>query len=238
VAIAGRDEVAVVAAAIDGMAESLKQRIEHEQRFAADVAHELRTPLAGLVSAAGLLEDGGTAELVRRSAERLRTLVEDLLEIARLESGRERPDLRWVELGRFGREVAGPYDARVEDREAVGVMTDPRRLERVIVNLLENARRHGAPPITLRCRPDGLEVLDRGPGFSAEMVDSATERFTTGSEARHGGAGLGLAIASGQAQVISARLELRNRRGGGAAVAVVFAADMLPAVPKAKVGSG
>jgi signal transduction histidine kinase len=222
IAIEGKDEVGVLAAAVDGMAESLKRRVEQEQRFAADVAHELRTPLAGLTSAAGLLESGGAADLVRDSAGRLRTLVEDLLEIARLDSGTERADLRWIDLERFTRDVAAPYGASVEAAVDARVLTDPRRLERVMVNLLENARRHGAPPITVRSRADRIEVLDRGPGFSPELLASATERFKTGAVARGGGTGLGLAIASGQAQVISARLELANRDDGGAVVAIVF----------------
>jgi signal transduction histidine kinase len=158
----------------------------------------------------------------------LRALVEDLLEIARLDSGTERADLRWVDLERFTRDVAAPYGASVEAAAGARVFTDPRRLERVMVNLLENARRHGAPPITVRSRSDRIEVLDRGPGFSPELLASATERFKTGAAARGGGTGLGLAIASGQAQVISARLELANRDDGGASVAIVFTPPPVP----------
>jgi signal transduction histidine kinase len=227
IAIEGKDEVGVLAAAVDGMAESLKRRIEQEQRFAADVAHELRTPLAGLVSATGLLGSGSAADLVRDSAGRLRALVEDLLEIARLDSGTERADLRWVDLERFTRDVAAPYGASVEAGPGARVLTDPRRLERVLVNLLENAHRHGAPPITVRIQADRVEVLDRGPGFSPELLASATDRFKTGAAARDLGTGLGLAIASGQAQVISVRLELANRDIGGAAVAIVFTSGLL-----------
>jgi signal transduction histidine kinase len=232
IAIEGRDEVSVLAAAVDGMAESLKRRLEQEQRFAADVAHELRTPLAGLVSATGLLGSGSAADLVRDSAGRLRALVEDLLEIARLDTGTEHADLRWVDLDRFTRDVAAPYGASVEVKRGARVLTDPRRLERVVVNLLENARRHGAPPITVQTRADRIEVLDRGPGFSPELLASATDRFKTGAAARDIGMGLGLAIASGQARVISARLELANRDSGGAVVAIVFTGGLLtPATP-------
>ena len=65
-------------------------------------------------------------------------------------------------------------------------------------------------------------MLDRGPGFAPEVLAHATERFTTGKAARGGGTGLGLAIASGHVRVMSARLELANREGGGAVASVVF----------------
>ncbi|WP_063753046.1 histidine kinase dimerization/phospho-acceptor domain-containing protein, partial [Streptomyces resistomycificus] len=88
-----QDEVAAVAAALDSMAASLQGKLLAEQRFTADVAHELRTPLTGLHAAAELLPAGRPTELVRDRVAALRTLTEDLLEISRLDAGRERLEL-------------------------------------------------------------------------------------------------------------------------------------------------
>lgn len=83
----GSDEVSKFAGAVDRMAAELRQKAEDEQRFSADLAHELRTPLTGLVTAASLLDDSRPAQMVKERTLRLRRLVEELLEISRLDSG-------------------------------------------------------------------------------------------------------------------------------------------------------
>ncbi|MEU4874745.1 ATP-binding protein [Streptomyces sp. NPDC021608] len=94
-----QDEVGAVAVALDSMASSLQGKLLSEQRFTADVAHELRTPLTGLHAAAELLPPGRPTELVRDRVTALRTLTEDLLEISRLDTGRERLELDAEDLG-------------------------------------------------------------------------------------------------------------------------------------------
>ncbi|MFJ1971869.1 ATP-binding protein [Streptomyces sp. NPDC087903] len=101
----GQDEVAAVAAALDSMAASLQGKLLSEQRFTADVAHELRTPLTGLHAAAELLPAGRPTELVRDRVAALRTLTEDLLEISRLDTGRERLELDPEPLGALAERV-------------------------------------------------------------------------------------------------------------------------------------
>jgi signal transduction histidine kinase len=108
----------------------------------------------------------------------------------------------------------------VEEDTPASVATDPRRLARVLTNLLDNADRHGSPPVAVRVCGARIDVLDRGPGFSDALLSSATERFTKGDAARSGGTGLGLAIAAAQARVIGASLEVRNRPDGGGVVTV------------------
>jgi signal transduction histidine kinase len=217
----GRDEVAALGAAMDRMADSLQERIEHEQRFVANVAHDLRTPVTGLVAAASLLEPDQVGSAVRERVSRLHTLVEDLLEISRLENGAVTADLRWVELDAFVRSLAARRpDVTAETPEPVRAFTDPRRLERVIDNLLDNAVRHGAPPITIAVHGRTVAVTDCGPGFSAQMLDRATERFATGDTARGHGIGLGLAIAAAQARLLGGSLRVANRPEGGACVTV------------------
>jgi signal transduction histidine kinase len=220
----GRDEVTRLGDAIDGMAEAMQQRIELERRFVADVAHDLRTPLTGLTTAASLLEPGEVGDAVRERVERMNRLVEDLMEIARLDSGTATADLRRVELGGFVTELAGRRpDVTVSTNGACVSLVDPRRLERVLDNVLDNAVRHGAGPVDVTVSHDRIEVADHGPGFSPELLEHAAERFTTGDPARGGGIGLGLAIASGQCHVLGGELRLANRPDGGAVVTIDLA---------------
>ena len=95
----GSDEIAEISATVDSMADSLLGRLLAEQHFTADVAHELRTPLMGLVTASGLLPEGEATDLVRDRVGVLRTLVENLLEISRLDAGAEQADTQPVPLG-------------------------------------------------------------------------------------------------------------------------------------------
>ncbi|HEX5251397.1 MAG TPA: HAMP domain-containing sensor histidine kinase [Gaiellales bacterium] len=217
----GSDEVAALGAAMDRMADSLQQRIEHEQRFVANVAHDLRTPVTGLVAAASLLEPDQVGAVVRERVSRLHTLVEDLLEISRLENGAVTADLRWVDVDAFVRSLVERRPGVVADAsEPARVFTDPRRLERIIDNLLDNSARHGGPPVVVAVRGRTIVVSDSGPGFAPEMLARATERFATGDTARGHGIGLGLSIAAAQARVLGGSLRVANRPEGGAEVTV------------------
>jgi len=217
----GSDEVAALGAAMDRMADSLQQRIEHEQRFVANVAHDLRTPVTGLVAAASLLEPDQVGAVVRERVSRLHTLVEDLLEISRLENGAVTADLRWVDVDAFVRSLVERRPGVVADAsEPARVFTDPRRLERIIDNLLDNSARHGGPPVVVAVRGRSIVVSDSGPGFAPDMLARATERFATGDTARGHGIGLGLSIAAAQARVLGGSLRVANRPEGGAEVTV------------------
>ena len=94
------------------------------------------------------------------------------------------------------------------------VQSDPRRLERILVNLLENARRYGEAPFAVILDPDSmsLTVRDSGRGFGV-FLDRAADRFAMAAVARGGGSGLGLAIAEGQARVLGGTLELHDDNG-------------------------
>ncbi|MDX6546054.1 MAG: hypothetical protein QOG02_1828, partial [Gaiellales bacterium] len=217
----GGDEVAALGAAVDRMAEALSQRIEREQRFVADVAHDLRTPLTGLVAAASLLEGDQVGTAIKERVGHLSHLVEDLLEIARLENGSATPDLRWVDVEALARDVAARHaGVEVSADEPSRALVDPRRLERVLENVIANAQRHGAPPITISVAASRVTVRDHGPGFAADMLERATERFAAGDPARGEGIGLGLAIAAAQARVLGGELVLANAEQGGAVVTI------------------
>jgi signal transduction histidine kinase len=217
-----RDETDELARAVDAMADALAGRLEAERRVTADIAHELRTPVTGLVTAAELLPPSRPSELVRDRAQALRTLVEDVLEVARLDGAAEQADLQDVALGEFVRRRVAAADpgARVKLVTDAVVPTDPRRLERVLGNLLANAARHGRPPIEVTVDGPYIRIRDHGPGFPEDLLRDGPSRFRTGSSDRAGsGHGLGLTIATGQTRVLGARLTFRNvpaDQGGGA----------------------
>ncbi len=208
-----RDETDELASAVDAMADALQQRLEAERRVTADIAHELRTPVTGLLTAAELLPPGRPTELVLDRAKAMRTLVEDVLEVARLDGASERAELQDIMLGEFvGRRVAvKDPGAKVRVVHESEVTTDPRRLERVLFNLLANAARHGEPPVEVTVEGRVIRVRDHGPGFPQNLLAEGPSRFRTGSKDRAGrGHGLGLTIAAGQARVLGARLTFRN----------------------------
>ncbi|MFJ7588219.1 ATP-binding protein [Streptomyces sp. NPDC097617] len=226
-----KDEVAAVSRALDTMAASLQGRLEAEQRFTADVAHELRTPLTGLNAAAELLPPGRPAELVRDRVRAMRSLTEDLLEISRLETRSERVELDSHDLADLAARTirASGTDTALEVRGARGaprVDTDRRRLERILGNLVANAHRHGAPPVTLTVDDRTLTVTDSGPGYPEYLLTSGPQRFRT--EGTGKGHGLGLTIAAGQARILGVTLAFSNRETGGAQARVTLPGPAAP----------
>ncbi|MEV6309475.1 two-component system sensor histidine kinase CseC [Streptomyces sp. NPDC051840] len=232
-----RDETDELARAVDALTDALNERIEAERRVTADIAHELRTPVTGLLTAAELLPPGRPTELVRDRAQAMRTLVEDVLEVARLDSASERAELQDLPLGEFVSRRVRLLDPEIEVRvvHESWVATDPRRLERILGNLLGNAARHGAGPVEVTVEGRVVRVRDHGPGFPEALLQEGPSRFRTGSSDRAGhGHGLGLTIAAGQARVLGARLTFRNAgtteesRGAGGAVAVLWLPEHAP----------
>ncbi|TWD82355.1 signal transduction histidine kinase [Kribbella amoyensis] len=228
----GRDEVASLATAIDTMASSLRGQLEAERRFTADVAHDLRTPVTGLLTAAELLPPGRPSELVRDRAKVLRRLVEDLLEIARFDSGVEQADLEHVGLGAFVGSAVGRLrmqqalapDSIVVHRvgEDETVWTDSRRIERILANLIVNGLRHGRPPIEVTVNGRVIEVADHGDGYPEELIAEGPRRFRSGMAERGVGHGLGLTIAAGHAKVLGAELTFGTAATGGALARLVL----------------
>ncbi|MFB6719268.1 ATP-binding protein [Kribbella sp. NPDC056345] len=233
----GKDEVSSLAAALDTMASSLRGQLEAERRFTADVAHDLRTPVTGLTTAAELLPPGRPSELVRDRAKVLRRLVEDLLEIARFDSGVEQADLELVGLGAF----VGSAVARLRMQQSLApdsvvvqvngkdetVSTDSRRIERILANLIVNGLRHGRPPIEVTVTGRIVEVVDHGNGYPEELIAEGPRRFRSGMAERGVGHGLGLTIAAGHAKVLGAELTFGTAPDGGALARLV-----LPALEK------
>ena len=215
----GKDEVDQFAGAVDAMAQELNAKIAAEQRFSADLAHELRTPLTGLVTASSLLPDSRPTQLVQDRVAKLRNLVEDLLQVSRLESGVETAQLSELDLDSCVAEIIGRICERRPEQcaqlelqlQAGGstVLVEPKRLERILENLVSNASTHGSGTILVSTRGTSVSVLDHGPGFPRSILDTGPERFVSKS----GGIGLGLTIASGQAQALGAMMKLSNHGG-------------------------
>ncbi len=229
-----------MAAALDSVAGSLQSRLQVEQRFTADVAHELRTPLTGILASAELLPEGRPKEMINDRLRALRRLTEDLLEISRLDSGAERPDLAGYELGPLVDRAVRTTGFDTEVRLTAGsdpdtvVETDRRRLDRIIANLVINAHRHGAPPVVVTVdAPRGgtvsVVVRDRGPGFSDALLEHGPQRFRTDAPGRGKGHGLGLTIAVGQAAVLGIDLRFDNAPDGGARATI-----QLPRYPETR----
>ncbi|MDP9418792.1 MAG: HAMP domain-containing histidine kinase [Actinomycetota bacterium] len=242
------DEFGVLGHAFNEMADALQAKMEQlertaerERRFTADVAHELRTPLAAMMSATALVEDGQgelpvdmrrPVQLLVNDVRRLQGLVLELLELARLDAGRESPDLEPLRLQDAVNAAVATCDPDgtidVEVPGDVYVMADRARFRRVVTNLVDNAGRHGAPPITVEAGRQGddvaIHVLDRGPGVGNDS-ERLFHRFYKADTARtRDGAGLGLAIALENAKLQNGALRAANREGGGACFTLVLGA--------------
>ena len=235
--VRGEDEIAELTSSFNSMAERLGESIEElrskdrqQQRFVADVAHDLRTPTASLVAAADSLRHPDpdsrdrAAQLVATQARRMARLVEDLLEISRLDSGaaelRPEPvDLHALVLDAVDL-ITGDARVVVRTNGDPSLVGDPRRLHTIACNLLANAVHHGGEPVTVSL--DGtdpgsvtMRVADSGPGVADELIPILFDRFVRGDRARSAteGSGLGLAIARRNAVAHHGKLAVHNDGG-------------------------
>ena len=234
------DEFGKLAVAFNEMADALQAKLtelsdahERERRFTSDVSHELRTPVAGLISAASMLNDRldqmddetrHVAEILILAARNLRVLVEELMEIARLDSRKAGVVRDSVDLPDVIDDVVqthGWHDkVRLNGDPSLTIATDRRRLERVITNLIDNGITHGRPPVSVCVRRQDskveIEVNDAGDGISPNDVDHIFDRFYKGDRSRSAsGSGLGLAIARDNARLIGGTVTVESEVGIG-----------------------
>ncbi len=243
-----RTEVGQVGAALNLLLEHVEASLDARHRselqvrqFVADASHELRTPLttiAGYTELARRHPDDPDNGMVRTAlgkveeeSARMTSLVEDMLLLARLDDGRPL-DRDPVDLTRLLVEavddarVIGPdHRWRLELQEIpqpVEVTGDEQRLHQVITNLLTNARKHtpAGTTVTVTVRADGFDVHDDGPGFPADFVDHAFERFARVDQSRErrtdqgGGAGLGLSLVEAIVRSHDGTVTLDSAPGG------------------------
>jgi two-component system, OmpR family, sensor kinase len=240
-----RTEVGQVGLALNTMLDNVESALHARQesetqvrQFVADASHELRTPLASI---------RGYAELTRRETDpvpptvthaigrvesealRMQVLVEDLLLLARLDSGRplerEQVDLSLLAVNAVSDAHAAAPDHAWEldlPEDPVEVPGDEARLHQILANLLANARTHTPPGtrVVTRVRPEGshvrVSVTDDGPGVPAALQSTVFERFTRGDDSRNranGSTGLGLSIVAAVGQAHGGRVEVSSRPG-------------------------
>jgi two-component system OmpR family sensor kinase len=233
---AAEDELRRLGETLNEMLDRLQGTLERERRFVNDASHELRTPLALHKTELELaLRYRGSAEELRvaiasavEETDRLIQLAEGLLVIARTEEGKLELDLNDVEVGDLIAGVGERFGARareagrrlaLDSADGLRVRGDRLRLEQALTNLVDNALRHGEGDVRLWARDAGerveVHVSDQGPGFPAEFLDRAFERFTQADAARSGaGAGLGLAIVDSISRSHGGRAVAVNRGGG------------------------
>ena len=237
----------------DTLAESIR-RLEAAQsqnrRFVADVSHELRTPLTALVAEASILrehvgemppETRLTAEFLVDDVARLRDLVEELMELSRFDADAEEVALEPVDLGKLIetiRATRSPKAGFAAPGKPVTIEADPRRLERILGNFLDNAREHAGDKDveieldTTRAEEVVLAVSDRGPGVPEDRLDMIFDRFTKVDPSRSGGSsGLGLAIAAEHAALLGGYLQAMNREGGGLRLELILPKDVARSLP-------
>ena len=239
----GPRELRELSVSFNQMASNLEQLFDARRELVAWASHDLRTPLASLRAMVEALEDGlATPDeylpAVRAQTEILTRLVEDLFELALIDAGALTLELRDTSLSEL---VSSCVDALEADARAHDVRLDPRldpadpavrvapdKVQRVLLNLLNNAVRHSRPSgaVTVVVERDTDHVVvaveDDGDGFAGDTDLRMFERFWRADESRartSGGSGLGLAIAQGLVEAHGGRIWAENRAGGGARVA-------------------
>jgi two-component system OmpR family sensor kinase len=250
-----RDEVGRLGSAFDSMIGRLEEAFsrvtqseQRMRRFLADASHELRTPLTALRGTSQVLlrhSDEDRPEVtaavrdIHHEAVRLSNLIDDLLTLNRMDA--EEPlQPEEISLPAFMNDFGDRYaeawpNRRVEfSREAferVRVWADPEALRRMLLNVVDNAAKHSSAlsPITVTAEANAetvaIEVIDEGPGLSAEDRKHVFDRFYRGSESRSrrtGGSGLGLAIVQALAQRSAGSVSLDSAPDRGTTVSIIL----------------
>lgn len=230
VPVAEDPDLSAISTAFNDMAAAVQDRLERERRFSANVSHELRSPLTGIVGTADLLErridrlPDREASLIRALGSQVRrfsTTVLDLLEISRI-GGDEVVQTESLDVGGLVDEqlVARGLPTTLRVGEDFAMMLDPRRFERIVGNLIDNAQRHGhgVTSVALERVSGGmrLTVDDAGPGVPMELAQQIFEPFARGDATSAHGAGLGLAIVREQVRLLGGTVAVTPAPGGGA----------------------
>ncbi|WP_194398526.1 MtrAB system histidine kinase MtrB [Microbacterium atlanticum] len=247
--VRGEDELATLGRSFNAMADSIESQIKElaelslvQQRFVSDVSHELRTPMTTIRLAADMINDqrdefdpatARAAELLNAQVQRFETLLTDLLEISRYDAGSVQLELEPTSLAHLAEDVIASMHQLAEQHGsdvrlvAPGgyspVDMDPRRVRRVVRNLLGNAIEHGeGRPIVVTVDSNqqavAIGVRDYGMGMKPEEAERVFDRFWRADPSRKrtiGGTGLGLSIALGDAKLHGGELAVWSAPGRG-----------------------
>lgn len=245
----GEDDLASLATSFNAMAEGLERQIGQledlsrvQHRFVSDVSHELRTPLTTIRMAVDLIYDSRvdfeplvsrSAELLRGELDRFEALLSDLLEISRFDAGAAVLDVEATDIRQTVRKVVDAHQGLIEAKSTVVTIRDsgapcvavydPRRVERILRNLVVNALEHGeGHPVEITVAGNdnavAVTVRDQGVGLRAGDATRVFDRFWRADPARArttGGTGLGLSIAVEDARLHAGRLEAWGMPGVG-----------------------
>ncbi|HEX5043412.1 MAG TPA: ATP-binding protein [Candidatus Polarisedimenticolaceae bacterium] len=228
------------------------------REFVANVSHELRTPLTSIKAFVETLMDGGLEDrehalrflgIVRRHADRMNALIDDLTDLSLIETGSIALDLQPVDAAEVARDVVAelaPRAGGVAVRSAIAgpfpLLADRRRLEQILVNLVDNGikfNRPGGSVVVSSAVVDGRPVLaveDTGVGVPADSLEKVFHRFYRVDKARAreaGGTGLGLAIVKHLMRLHGGAVRLRSELGQGSRFELEFPAPSGPAAPPA-----
>ncbi len=214
--------------------QALKRRVVADARFAGDVSHELRTPLTTMLNSMVILQNHRAdlpavvvepLDLLGDDLQRFRRLVVDLLEISRDEDEGDPHLFEPVVIGELVRSAVRSTVGRdvttvTAEAAELRVLADKRRLERVVVDLVENAEVHGAgcTAVTVGCSGPQVRIVvdDRGPGVPRELRERIFDRFAREGGRSSAGVGLGLAIVARHVRWHGGTVEVMDRPGGGA----------------------
>ncbi|AQZ68754.1 two-component sensor histidine kinase [[Actinomadura] parvosata subsp. kistnae] len=236
----GQDELAGLTARFNDAAAALELSVSElrsleamSRRFVADVSHELRTPLTAMTAVADMLSDEAehlpeapaqAVRLVLREIERLRELVEHLIEISRFDAGTATLNLEPVNVADSIQDClevrAWTDKVTVNASQGLTANLDPSRFDVIVANLVGNALKHGLPPVVVSARAteNGLEVKvrDHGKGIPREALPHVFDRFfkAGAGRARSQGSGLGLAIARANVQLHGGTISVRPKSPG------------------------
>ena len=223
------------------------RRLETVRRdFVANVSHELKTPLTAIAGYAETLaaeasdaQATGFAQTIVENARRMQRLVDDLLDLSRIESGSWEPEPRSVDVETVAREAWGPFAERAAGRDvafesatnSAAINADPEALRQILANLFDNALRHTHPRGRIRVgaqRASGATVVrvsDTGSGIPADHLPRIFERFyrvDPGRSRQEGGTGLGLAIVKHLVEAHGGRVEAESELGRGTTILLYF----------------
>lgn len=231
-------DLATIVGSFNSMVDAVNERIERDARFAADVSHELRSPLTALVTGVEILEgrrhelserSGRALDLVSRDLARFQRALEDLLELGRLEAGSTRQLTSAVDARELARHALQESKRPTEllhtttyDGDGAPLVTvDKQQLKRALVNLFDNADGHGEGlrAVTVYRDSDSvfLSVEDGGPGVAPEDREHIFERFARGgARGSQLGTGLGLSLVTETVRAHEGAVWCRDQPGGGA----------------------
>ena len=242
------DEIDELSSTFNDLFLRIKADFDRERQFSSDVSHELNTPLTVISGQAGLLLRWGkdnpeqlekSLNAIKDEAKSMHAIIENLLQISRIESGRIKPQICQVDIAELFARVEGEFSAvapavkfEIECPPSVTIETDPEMLHQILTVLVSNSVKFAGLECQIRLttvrKEDGQLVIsesDDGPGISDEALPHIFERFYRADEAHTrsvGGSGLGLAIAKTLCDALGAEISAGNLVTGGAVFRLVF----------------